>query len=1564
MIDGARREDDVPRWMNHFYDPVNERGLTDSTLGSWQKSKDWAQDSNNQNKSTYKVPVTIASILTAIQQKSISVITDETDFTWQRAVKFYVAGDKEKAMFILGHILHLIEDASVPEHTRNDSHALGSPYEDYAGQFSVYNPDGNVIQRLTNKGPIVLDSLNSYFNDLTSYSNNYFYSADTIGIQSGYGKPVPVDYEKINELYYALNNTNDGIYKLSVQPTRSSVLMNIDGIVSIDDKLVLDSYWSHLSTKSIQYGAGVVNLFFQEVEAAKNDPNFNTTEEKSFIGKAVETVSNLIAQASSAVNGIISSTNNFLTGIFSSNDNFKQVEQVDLDQNETEKQNINAQIDEKEEINNLEITQKQTLTTEKLAQEKLIQETQINKVIQNEEKNETDIEENLENKIENNIQTMPATAMKQCSFITNQIPSHQKIIINEVAWMGTLNSASDEWIELKNISSGNVDVNNWQLIDRDEQIEINFTSLEGSKIIGTNKFILLERTDNESVQSVSADLIYNGALSNTNDGLRLFDSQCNLVDEILANPDWPAGNASERKTMERDANGFNWHTSSVVNGTPKVENSTASALVQTVYSGGGSINQIQQSVPIKILLNEIQISPISDRFVRLYNPNDSDVNLTNWYIQRKTKTGNSFSSLISKTYFENKIIPAKSYFMISRSASGANVVVDDLTLTEGNSIQIRNSSGDIIDKVGWGESSDCEGICALEPTENQSIKRKLQNNEFVDTDNNSNDFEIKNIQTSQSNQAPNAFFDYSPESPQAWQAVNFNAASSTDSDGQIISYEWSFGDGGTLITSSSVTSHIYSLFGSYQISLVVFDNQGVSSTPATANIPVSISGADHIVISEIMAGSDSSANNEFIELYNPTNQIVSLADWSLKRKFSLEATSTENLVLSFDGDSSIGPSAYFLVVHNDYADYSSSTIPDFFYTNNSNPLAYSDDVVILYNGVGGIVDEVYYQSINKGQSIERKAWVDNACALSQESAEFSGNACDSNDDDDFDLREIPNPQNSFSLPEPRVAPTKPGDFNVQYNQNIMELSFGWNESQDYSGATSTLVYKIFNISNASATLSVAESTSTAVKITVSEVGRDYQFSIQAFDKDGFGSDAATSSTDIPSFLSGLYFYQNPQDGEVLIDAYYGQYPFIPDLFNKGNTWKAAVFYLNNDAKNDLNNPSWQPNDLTDVLELKYSQCAGGTGGNSLILPDINNCSGFPGGAVNRSFSFSELEDNHFIIKTIKSSGELSLNENDFITVAFYSVLSIPTFDGLNPEFQLVATDRTKYYFGIEPERQTPVFIGEIVKNFDNINSRLNLSWSKAMDIDTLDNILTYEIKYNDEGWGSTNNATGTSRFVSPDESFLISVRAKDNFNNYSTSTFLADWAYPPIVFSLVQSVNDGWSANFGKREGTNENVMAVNIQSITPAKNLEFNKVVLRVKHSQDSGASFNLKLLVFGDSGGKPDFNNLLSTSNLSDLSGDPQNRDLVFSFSPNVVLSSGVKYWFVLENSSYTIHSYSDLFSNSWQSAVSSGDVYSGGESGRAFMIFSGAEASFIEGSAEINPAADWYMKIGLGE
>ncbi len=178
-----------------------------------------------------------------------------------------------------------------------------------------------------------------------------------------------------------------------------------------------------------------------------------------------------------------------------------------------------------------------------------------------------------------------ANTQQICSFATSQTPTHQGARLNEVAWMGSLASANDEWIELKNISAAPQNLSGWQLADKDEQIRVVFVD---GDTIPSGGFYLLERTDDASVPGVTANKIYQGALGNTGEGLRLFNNQCILIDEALAAPNWPAGDAGTRKTMERNASDLNWHTSVSAGGTPKAENSVPVAPLSSSSGGSGS----------------------------------------------------------------------------------------------------------------------------------------------------------------------------------------------------------------------------------------------------------------------------------------------------------------------------------------------------------------------------------------------------------------------------------------------------------------------------------------------------------------------------------------------------------------------------------------------------------------------------------------------------------------------------------------------------------------------------------------------------------------------------------------------------------------------------------------------------------------------------------------------------------------------------------------------------------------------------------------------------------------
>jgi hypothetical protein len=150
------------------------------------------------------------------------------------------------------------------------------------------------------------------------------------------------------------------------------------------------------------------------------------------------------------------------------------------------------------------------------------------------------------------------------------------IVINEIAWMGTTNSAHDEWIELYNNTSQEINLTGWTLKANDSSPEI---TLEGT--IAAHGYFLLERTDNASVPNITADQIYTGALSNSGENLELYDDQNNLVDSVGCSEEWLAGDNATKQTMERKNpqepgdSPDNWQNSQDTNGTPKAKNSGA-----------------------------------------------------------------------------------------------------------------------------------------------------------------------------------------------------------------------------------------------------------------------------------------------------------------------------------------------------------------------------------------------------------------------------------------------------------------------------------------------------------------------------------------------------------------------------------------------------------------------------------------------------------------------------------------------------------------------------------------------------------------------------------------------------------------------------------------------------------------------------------------------------------------------------------------------------------------------------------------------------------------------------
>ncbi len=77
---------------------------------------------------------------------------------------------------------------------------------------------------------------------------------------------------------------------------------------------------------------------------------------------------------------------------------------------------------------------------------------------------------------------------------------------------------------------------------------------------------------------------------------------------------------------------------------------------------------------------------------------------------------------------------------------------------------------------------------------------------------------------------PTASFTFTPDDPVAGEAVTFDASSSTDPDGEIVSYEWDFDADGIADESGLASTWTFTTPGDYSVSLTVTDDSGLTDT--------------------------------------------------------------------------------------------------------------------------------------------------------------------------------------------------------------------------------------------------------------------------------------------------------------------------------------------------------------------------------------------------------------------------------------------------------------------------------------------------------------------------------------------------------------------------------------------------------------------------------------------------------------------------------------------------------------------------------------------------------------
>lgn len=537
---GTMEEDLEPRWINHFYDPTTGEGWTGEHWGAHDKAT--IQNSIFNLISISQKPLSSPSWAesSAVQLK-FSLYGG--DHSWQKAVHDYAGGNENAGLESLGHILHLIQDTTVPDHTRNDSHPHiagdpGSPYEEWVERYTNSKKIQTASELLKSSTQMpVFNSLRDAFEYTAKYSNENFFSEETIG-DPKYHLPVISGREEINNnSYFYSFISNQKIYLYKIPRDKE--------ITTVNDPKILGPYFDLLSKRAVLAGAGVMDLFFREVEKVKKDKEavpspvvLSRTEifASSIVSPIGEGFRIVHAYAGAkktvqmVISGVKSTAGNIITNITNAlnlTDTQKQLQTAGL----VSLQNTNANqnpIVQNPQTNPLVESPPNTAAVQNpIVPKATVKTATDNPSPPNVPKNPLtplpkvfpifpgfgggstkNIDEELPAPVNvpapNDSEILAADSSSTTS--ASGLPS-TTLAINEIAWQGTYSSSTDYWIELHNFGTTSaISLDGWILSSSGGSLSVPLT---GS--ISSGGYYLIEWNSDNVVSDAPADFILQAA---------------------------------------------------------------------------------------------------------------------------------------------------------------------------------------------------------------------------------------------------------------------------------------------------------------------------------------------------------------------------------------------------------------------------------------------------------------------------------------------------------------------------------------------------------------------------------------------------------------------------------------------------------------------------------------------------------------------------------------------------------------------------------------------------------------------------------------------------------------------------------------------------------------------------------------------------------------------------------------------------------------------------------------------------------------------------------------------
>ncbi len=284
-----------------------------------------------------------------------------------------------------------------------------------------------------------------------------------------------------------------------------------------------------------------------------------------------------------------------------------------------------------------------------------------------------------------------------------------------------------------------------------------------------------------------------------------------------------------------------------------------------------------------VLISEVRptggVGKANDEFVELYNPQSQPVIIGGWLISKMTKSASSTDMQQLFSFPSGAVLPSHGHLLVAHLDSMVSSTADYLyvgqALSDDNTVVLLDNMGLVMDLVGYGLAKNSETEPADPPNAQlPSIERKpgaeFGNN--YDSNNNKLDF----FRTQSSPQNIN-----SPLTP----LVQSLAQITTTSTDFVTSTEIYVATTSTVEIVSSTPIIVNTTFVTPTSTV---STQSVSSTTSTINTvgqnsvttttPQNVVGS--VLITELYP-MPANGEDEFVELFNRTSQVIDLTDWYL-----------------------------------------------------------------------------------------------------------------------------------------------------------------------------------------------------------------------------------------------------------------------------------------------------------------------------------------------------------------------------------------------------------------------------------------------------------------------------------------------------------------------------------------------------------------------------------------------------------------------------------------------------------------------------------------------------------